>query len=258
MYEQIKLERPAEHVARVVLNRPDQANAFSAQLLDELDHAVQAIAADDDVRVWMLTGAPRDDGRPWFSAGLDMKDALSGAVPAVEPVRIVDLIDDMLKPSIAVINGLCTTGALEVALACDLRVAARSARLSDLHLERSGLGIGGWGMAARLSRLVGVDKAKELLLLSCEVDGTEAARIGLVNRVVEDAELDAFALDWAVTLASRPRRGIRTTLGYLSLQSEMSKREAMRWAELAPELMGLTLRPFSDAAARFFDQREQP
>lgn len=257
-YEHIRLERPAEHVARIVLARPAHANALNSPLLAELDDAVQAIAADDDVHVWMLTGAPRTDGRPWFSAGVDMKDALSGAVATVDPVHTVDRIDDMLKPSIAVIEGLCTTGALELALACDLRVAARSARLSDLHLERSGLGIGGWGMAARLSRLVGVDKAKELLLLSCEIEGAEAARIGLVHRVVEDEELEGFALDWAVTLASRPRRGIRTTLGYLSLQAEMSKRDAMRWADLAPELMGVQLRPFSDAAARFFEQREQP
>jgi enoyl-CoA hydratase/carnithine racemase len=172
----------------------------------------------------------------------------------VDPARLVDRIDDMLTPSIAVIGGVCTTGALELALACDLRIAGTSARLSDWHLKRTGLGIGAWGLAARLSRLVGVDKAKELLLLSEEVDGAQAARIGLVNRVVPDADLDAVALDMATTIASRPRRGVRTTLGYLATQADMSKREAIHWAQLTPGFMGLQLRPFSDAASRYFGE----
>lgn len=258
MYEQLRLERPAEHVARVVLDRPAQANALSTPLLSELDDAVRTIDADDDVRVWILTGADRPDGRPWFSSGADMKEALSGGPAAdVDPVRLVNRIDDMLKPSIAAIGGLCTTGGLELALACDLRIAGETSRLSDLHLERSGLGIGAWGVAARLSRLVGVDKAKELLLLSCEVDGMEAGRIGLVNRVVPDDKVQATALEWATTMASRPRRGVRTTLGYLAMQADMSKRDAIHWADLTPGFMGVTLRPFSDAAGRFFDQRQQ-
>lgn len=256
-FQTIDVERPAEHVARVVLNRPDTANALNATMLDELSAAVDLIEADDDIRVWILTGAPRPDGRPCFSAGVDMKEALAGAAPSrVDPAALVDRIDDLLKPSLAVIGGVCTTGALELVLACDIRISARSARLSDWHLKRSGLGIGAWGLAARLSRLVGVDKAKELLLLSEEIDGDEAARIGLVNRSVDDDQLDAVALQMAGTIAGHPRRGVRTTLGYLQLQAEMSKREAIRWGGLTPGFMGLTLRPFEDAAARFFDQQQ--
>jgi enoyl-CoA hydratase/carnithine racemase len=257
LYEQIRVDHPADHVAQVVLDRPAQANAITPQMLEELYDAVVTIEADDEVRVWLLTGADRPDGRRWFSSGLDLRAVGTSEEPSgFEAQRLVDRIDDMLKPSIAVIGGLCTTGAMEIVLACDLRLAGRSARMSDLHLQLSGLGIGGWGLAARLSRLVGVDKAKELLLLSAEIDGAEAARIGLANRVVEDDALDAYALEWATTIASRPRRGIRTTLGYLALQAEMSKRDAMRWGELAPELMGLKLRPFSDAAARFLADRD--
>jgi enoyl-CoA hydratase/carnithine racemase len=252
-YEHLRLERPAPHVARVVLSRPASANALSSALLDELDDAVRRIEGDDEVRVWLLAGAPRPDGRPCFSAGVDMKEALAGPVThRSNPAELVDRIDDMLKPSIAVIAGVCTTGALELALACDLRIAGRSARISDWHLKRSGLGIGAWGGSARLSRLVGVDKAKELLLLGTEVDGAEAARINLVNRAVDDEALDSSALQMAGTIASLPRRGVRATLGYLQLQADMSKREAIRWAELTPGLMGLTLRPFEDAAARFY------
>jgi enoyl-CoA hydratase/carnithine racemase len=256
-YEFLRYEQPTDHVVRVVLHRPAAANALSSGLLAELARAVERIEGDDDVRAWILTGSPRPDGRPWFSAGADMKEALSGpVVQRTSPAALVDRIDDMLTPSIAAIGGTCTTGALELVLACDLRVAATTAVLSDWHLKRSGLGIGAWGLAARLSRLVGVDKAKELLLLSADVDGTSAAQIGLVNRAVPQEELDVVALEMATTIASRPRRGVRATLGYLQLQADMSKRDAMRWGELTPAFMGLTLRPFEDAAARFYDERE--
>jgi len=258
-YEHIRYEMPAEHVARVVLNRPQAANALSADLLAELDDAVERINNDDEIRVWLLTGAPRPDGRPWFSAGVDMKEALSRPEGPqsrrLSPLALVDKIDDLLTPSIAVIDGVCTTGALEIVLACDLRFAASTAQLSDWHMKTSGLGIGAWGVSARLSRLVGVDKAKELLLMSEVVDGDEAKRIGLVNRSVPSESLMDTALAAAVKIAGMPRRGVRTTLGYLSLQAEMSKRDAMRWGELTPEFMGITLRPFSDAASRFYRDR---
>ena len=255
LYQSIRLELPAPHVAVLVLDRPDAANALTYALFDELDHALDRIERDDEIRVWLLTGAPRADGRPWFSAGMDLKQAAAGVTGKVDPYAVVDRIDDLLKPSIAVIEGFCTTGALELAMACDLRVAGATARLSDLHMRASGLGIGGWGAAARLSRLVGVDKAKELLLLSAEVDGTEAARIGLVNRAVPDDSVMATALEMAATIAGMPRRGVKATLGYLSLQADMSKREAMRWAQLAPDLMNLELRPFKDAGERFLRNR---
>ena len=257
-YHRIRYETPREHVVRIVLDRPERANALDSEMLLELHDAVGRVLADDDVRAWLLTGSPRTDGRPWFSSGVDMKEALDPAGPAaIDGADVADLIDDALKPSIAVIDGVCTTGALELALACDMRVAATTAELSDWHMKRSGLGIGAWGAAARLSRLVGVDKAKELLLLSEVVDGMEAARIGLVNRAVPSERLMETALDMASTIAAMPPRGVRTTLGYLSLQADMSKREAMRWGGLTPDLMGVRLRPFGDAAARFVRDRKE-
>jgi enoyl-CoA hydratase/carnithine racemase len=248
----LQLDRPAEHVLRVTLNRPAAANALSSQLLDELADVVTDIEQDESLRAWILTGAPRPDGRAWFSAGVDMKEALAGPVRhRHDPAETVARIDALLVPSIAAIEGTCTTGALELALACDIRVAARSAQLSDWHLKRSGLGLGAWGVSARLARLVGLDKAKELLLLSAEVDGEEGARIGLVNRVVDDADVQATALEIATTIASYPRRGVRVTLGYLQEQADMSQAEAIAFAQRAPEHFGITLRPFEDAARRW-------
>ncbi len=253
-YEFIRYEHAAEHVVRVVLDRPEVANALNPGLFKELDDALDLIQRDDDVRVWILTGAPRTDGRPWFSAGADLKVAgggRAGDAPPADPVAVVDRIDALLKPSIAVIAGFCTTGALELAMACDLRIAADTARLSDWHLKTTGLGIGQWGAAVRLSRLVGIDKAKELLLTGVEVSGMEAARIGLVNRSVAPDELEAEALQLAVDIAAMPPAGVRTTLGFLALQQDMAKDEALRWAQRTPEFMGLRLRPFGDAAQRF-------
>jgi enoyl-CoA hydratase/carnithine racemase len=245
----LRVDAPAEHVLRVQLARPEVANALNAELFEELDQVLTRIESDDDIHVWLLTGAPRTDGRPWFSAGADLKQ--TEAARRVDPRAVVDRVDDLLKPSIAVIAGFCTTGALELATACDLRVAAESARLSDWHLKATGLGIGQWGAAVRLARLVGVDKAKELLLTGHEVTGVEAERIGLVTQAVPDEELDDVALAMASTIASMPRKGVRATLGFLQLQQDMTKHDALRWADLTPELMGLELRPFRDAAERF-------
>jgi enoyl-CoA hydratase/carnithine racemase len=261
----LRLERPSEHIAVVVIDAPASANALNGRFFAELAVTLDTIEQDDTIRVWLLTGAPRPDGRPWFSSGADLREAAGGPGsgggthgPAVQPAAVIDRVDDLLKPSIAVIAGVCTTGALELAMACDLRIAAESALLSDWHLKRTGLGIGAWGAAARLSRLVGVDKAKELLLLGEEVTGTEAERIGLVNKAVPDDDLMPEALRWAATIADRPRRGVRATLGFLQLQADMSKQEALRWAQLTPGYMGLELRPFRDAAQRFYRVRAEP
>lgn len=257
MYRHLEYDEVAAHVVRVRLNRPAAANALSGALLAELDDAVARIAEDDEVRVWLLTGSPRPDGRPCFSAGADLKEALdpkAGVYPRA--AALVTAIEDLPKPSIALIDGVCTTGGLELALACHLRIAADSAQLSDWHLRRTGLGIGQWGMAARLARLVGTDRARELILLGTELDGERAERIGLVNRLVPAGELDAAGLEWATTIAGLPRRGVRTTMEYLALQDGRSRSEALALAERAPSLTGLALRPFRDAAARFQREKE--
>jgi enoyl-CoA hydratase len=250
-YEFITVGSPAEHVTCITLNRPEAANALSLALFAELNDALDAIDSDDAVRVWMITGAPRPDGRAWFSAGADLKGGGPTPEKFVNPRDVVNRIDEMLKPSIAVISGFCTTGGLELAMACDIRFAARSARLSDWHLKATGLGIGQWGAAVRLARLVGTDRAKELLLTGREIDGDEAAAIGLVQRSIDDDELDTVALTTATTIAAMPRKGVRTTLGFLAMQERLDKHAALELADRAPELMGLTLRPFADASKRF-------
>ncbi len=256
-YENITYETPARHIALITLNRPKSLNALNKALWEELQDAINRIEQDPDVRVYMITGAPREDGRPWFSAGADMKArATSGPAPHWLANGVVNQIDDMLKPSIAVIDGFCTTGGMELIMACDIRIASETAAFSDWHLKSTGAGIGGWGAATRLTRLVGVDKAKEMLLTGMTVDGKEATRIGLVNRAVPSEKLMATALDTAKTIAGMRPDGVKLTLGFLTLQSEMDKHQALRWAELTPKMMGIE-RGFKDMSERFVERQKE-
>src|ERR1700761_3638630 len=102
----LRLERPSEHVAVVVINAPAVANALSGRFFAELSVALDTIEQDDAIRVWLLTGAPRLDGRPGFSAGADLREAASGRgsgaappLPAAAPAAVIDRVDDLLKPS---------------------------------------------------------------------------------------------------------------------------------------------------------------
>jgi len=199
----LTLERDGP-VAIVTLNRPDAMNALSRAMRAELDATMRALDADPDVRVVILTGA----GERAFTAGLDLKElsvdagAMDGATseaPASNPVRA---IEQCRKPVIGAINGVAITGGFEVALACDVLIASTRARFADTH-ARVGI-MPGWGLSQKLSRLIGIHRAKELSLSGNFLDAATAERWGLVNRVVEPAELLPTALKLAHDMASVP------------------------------------------------------
>ena len=256
-YEFLRYERPTAHVARVVLSRPEVANALHRGLMEELEHAVRAVERDPDVHAWILTGGPRSDGRPCFSGGMDLRAAGAGAGRPRGDV-VTDLIDDLLTPSIAVVDGICTTGALELVLSCDLRIAADRAAFSDLHMPRFGLALGGWGGPARLSRLVGQAKAKELLLLSPTLDGVEAERIGLVNTCVPAADLEAAGLAAAEHIAGLHPEGVRTMMAYFAVETDMGRRDAVQWSRLAARFPSYRGRPRAEVASSFASENGRP
>jgi enoyl-CoA hydratase/carnithine racemase len=178
-------------VRHVVLNRPEKRNAFNAELIAALDVALQAAAADADVHVVVLRGAG-----PMFSSGIDLRELtdFNGDVSALRPfrnawLRVPNLLEEMPKATIAQLHGACIGGALETVLGCDLRVAAADTVLG-LPETRIGL-IPDVGGCSRLPQLVGLGRAKELIMTGRLIDGTVAADIGLVNRVVPADELDA-------------------------------------------------------------------
>ncbi len=182
--------------AVVTLNRPQAMNALSRALMAQLADTVDALAADPAVRVLILTGAGRA-----FCAGLDLKELGAGAArlgegeSGIAPKDPVAAIGRFPGPVIGAINGAAVTGGFELALACDVLLAAPEARFADTH-ARVGLA-SGWGLSQKLSRTIGIYRANELSLSGRWLGAAEADAWGLVNRVVPAGRL----LDEAKALA---------------------------------------------------------
>jgi enoyl-CoA hydratase/carnithine racemase len=241
-YEFIRFEAPEPHVALVTLQRPERLNALHGPLLDELSDAVARIDRDPEIRVWLLAGAPRPDGRPCFGAGVDLRSFEEGKGVSVEQgFGLTNRIDDLLVPSIAVIDGICTTGAAELALACDFRLVGAAARISDWHLRNLGTGLGAWGASTRWARLVGTTRAKEIILTGREVDAETAVRWGLASAMHPSDELMDASLAMARSIAAMKPEGVRLTLAHLDRAGDMTRDQALRWAELLPRWLGVDL-----------------
>lgn len=193
----------AERVATVTFNRPDALNALTPDMLVHLGDLLEAAAGDDAVGVVVLTGAGRA-----FSAGVDLKalagreivDGMVGDVLDVPARRAITLLTTMPKVTVAKVNGFCFTGALELALGCDIVVVAEEAKLADTH-AKFGLRPT-WGMSQRLIRLVGVARARELSYTARTFTGADAAAWGLAAQAVPLAELDAAVADLCSALCA--------------------------------------------------------
>jgi enoyl-CoA hydratase/carnithine racemase len=249
----IRYERRADRVAVITLDRPERLNALSGPLLDELNSAVSAAEADDEVRVLLFTGAPRPDGRPCFSAGVDVKAFAEGqGVGEEQGFALMNRIDDLLKPTLAVIDGVCSTGGVELALACDLRICGEAAQISDWHLKKLGTGLGAWGASTRWARLVGVARAKEVILTGKVLDGAEAHRIGFASELHPSEKLMDAAHETAATIAGMDPDGLKLTLAHLDRIEDMSRDQALRWAQLAPQWLGVRVEA-GDIRAKILD-----
>ena len=187
-------------VAVVAMNRPEAMNALSSGLRAELAAAMVEVDSDDTIRAVVLTGA----GTRAFTAGLDLKElgvaglgAANAEGPAANPVKA---IEQCRKPVIGAINGVAITGGFEVALACDILIASENARFADTH-ARVGI-MPGWGLSQKLSRMIGISRAKELSLSGNFLDAQTACQWGLVNRVVSAEDLLPTAKKLAADIAS--------------------------------------------------------
>jgi len=177
-------------VRHIVMNRPEKRNAMNGELVEALGEVLLAAARDEAVKCVVLRG----EGKV-FSAGMDVAAlaGLGGGAERLHEFRAACMVgwmacEEMRKPTIAQIHGACLGGAMELALACDLRVVASDAKLGLVE-TKLGL-IPDLGGSSRLPAVVGVGRAKELIMTSRLIDGTEAERIGLANRVAPAEQLD--------------------------------------------------------------------
>ncbi|MCI0531277.1 MAG: enoyl-CoA hydratase-related protein [candidate division Zixibacteria bacterium] len=214
-YQNILIERE-EDIALVTVNRPKTLNSLDDATVAELQHGFEQIAQDEKIRAVVLTGS----GNKSFIAGADINelkecDAISGRRKSFNGHRLLTLIESMDQIVIAAVNGFALGGGCEVAIACDIRIAADSAKLGQPEVN---LGvIPGYGGTQRLPRLVGRGKAKEMILAGEAVDAAEALRIGLVDKVVPQAELLKTAKEMAQKIAAKAPLAIRAAKRAINL-----------------------------------------
>ena len=223
-YQNILVET-SNRISTLTINRPDKRNALNQATRDEMLHALELLEKSAETRVLVITGA----GDKAFIAGADINEfegrtALTQR-EAMKGLRIFTAIEEFPKPVIAMINGFCLGGGLELALACDIRVASDTARLGQPEIN---LGIiPGGGGTQRLTRLVGEGKAMEIILTGDAIDAAHAREIGLVNQVVPATELRNTVLGLAARIAEKSPIALRMAKDSVKSAARMSLREGL-------------------------------
>jgi enoyl-CoA hydratase len=257
----IRVDRPNPGVAVITLDRPEQLNAITFELVDDLHAALDSIDRDNTCRVVVLTGAGRG-----FCSGLDLKSigpssmstGLTGAAAGMRSqehiASLVPHLRRIRQPVIAAINGAAYGGGLALACACDIRVVAESARMCVQFIK---VGIGGCdiGISYTLPRLIGVSRAHDLILTARVIDAAEAERIGLVSRVVPDGNVVAAALEVADTICSYSPFGVVMTKQVMWANVDASNVEAAIHMENRTQILASTTGDVAEAAAAFIEGR---
>ena len=213
----VEVTKTTPAISTITLNRPERLNAMSFELVADLHSALDEVANDADCKVVILTGAGRG-----FCAGLDLREY--GTVPALgEHPRINKAIDGQAFMSnltvhlrqtpqvvVAAVNGVAFGGGLAIACACDVRIAAESARFCSAFI-RTGLTGTDIGISYLLPQLIGVSRAADLMFSGREIDAVTADRMGLVSQVVPDADLQTAVMAYAETVAAHSHTGLTLT-----------------------------------------------
>ena len=222
------------HIATVTLNRPDSLNALSPEMSEGLLEAIAEAGRDEEVRIVVITGAGRA-----FCAGGDVKTMLErgaaeragGARARIQSLdaagrRIPVLVKRLPKPVIAAVNGIAAGWGCDLTMACDIRIAAESARFTEAFVKRGLIPDG--GSTWFLPRIAGLDKACEMIFSGRVVDAAEAARMGLVTRVVPDAELMPTTMELARQIAANAPLVVQLAKRMIHEQLQMPLEQAMQ------------------------------
>jgi 2-(1,2-epoxy-1,2-dihydrophenyl)acetyl-CoA isomerase len=246
------IRRVENGVARITLNRPDDGNAMTGAMRDQITTWVHDASADLHVRVVVITGA----GEKAFCTGADLRGGRAAPRPQPEGApegvmgdgartirngwqRLVGSILDCEKPVIAGVNGTAAGGGMHLALACDLVVAAEESKFIEIFIRR-GIAPDAGG-AWLLARLVGIQKAKELFFFGDDVPAAEAYRLGLVNRVVPRVELETTLQELAARLATGPTKAIGVAKWLTNRSLDVDRATSFQDEALAQELLSHTL-----------------
>jgi enoyl-CoA hydratase len=224
-YENLLYEKK-DGIAYVTLNRPKVLNALNRKTVEELQDALIDARGDDSVRVLILAGA----GEKSFVAGADIGELaqqtpVSGRETSLFGQGVFHLLETMGKPSICAINGFALGGGCELALACTIRIASKTAKLGQPEVK---LGIiPGYGGSQRLARLCGKGIAQELCLTGEMIGAEEALRIGLVNHIYEPAELMPAAEAMAKKIIGNAPLAVKYTMEAIERGMEMGQEEGL-------------------------------
>jgi 2-(1,2-epoxy-1,2-dihydrophenyl)acetyl-CoA isomerase len=252
-------------VAWLTLNRPERKNSISPELREELLSALEEARTDDEIRCVVITGAGDafcsgvDLGRSRVTSGAARGEKERPDLRAIRAAmkggmqRLITAIWELDKPVIGAVNGVAAGGGAQLALVCDLVIAARTARFIEIFVRR-GLAVdsgGGW----LLPRLIGLQKAKELVFFGDAVSADDAAAIGLVNRVVEPDELEAKVREWAERLARGPTRSIGASKALLNRALETDLATGLDEEATAQAFVSQT-QDFAEGVRAFAEKRD--
>jgi enoyl-CoA hydratase len=251
-YENLLYEKKGA-VGFITFNRPKVLNAINAAMMRELDDVVSSAVRDAGVRALVLTGA----GEKAFVAGADINElvrcsAIDGRELALFGQRVFARLENLGKPSIAAVNGFALGGGCELALACTIRLASRTARFGQPEVT---LGLTpGYGGSQRLARLCGKAVAHEMCLAGQTISAEEALRIGLVNHVYEPGELLAAAEALANKITANAPLAVRYTMEAIERGSEMPQQEGM-FLEAAMFGLAAGTEDFREGTRAFLEKR---
>jgi enoyl-CoA hydratase/carnithine racemase len=248
-----------EHgIATVTLNRPDKMNAFTPDMMDNIYRAVEDVRKDPEIKVLVITGTGKA-----FCSGADVKAMAQrfnqpGAdqekkIPEAERVSLYVLFQKCEKPIIAAVNGVAVGGGLDLACACDIRIASDKARFAELFIRRGMIPASGGTFF--LPRLVGIDKALELIWTGDMVDAKEALRIGLVTMVVPHDELESATMELAEKLADGPPLAIQMAKRVVYEGLDMDLETTLKHVAVAVKEITQT-KDHEEGAKAFVEKRE--